>query len=115
MIDHMALPLDARADELQGHVDELIPLASFPNIAVKLSALPLYSSESAPFRDLHDLACRVIEAFGAQRTFWGSDFTRLTCTYSDALTLPKEIACLTPGERELMLGRALSEWLGWPS
>jgi L-fuconolactonase len=114
VIDHMALPLEARSDELPGYIDELIPLARFPNIAVKLSALPLYSSESPPFRDLHDLVCRVIEAFGPHRAFWGSDFTRLTCTYSDALTLPKEIACLTPGARELVLGRALSEWLGWP-
>jgi L-fuconolactonase len=113
VIDHMALPLEARADELPGHVEELIQLARFPNIAVKVSALPLYSSESAPFNDLHDQVCRVVEAFGSDRAFWGSDFTRLTCSYSDALTLPKEIACLTPSERELVLGGALSEWLGW--
>jgi predicted TIM-barrel fold metal-dependent hydrolase len=53
-------------------------MAKRPNVAVKASALPSYSSEPYPYRGLHAHIRRVYDAFGPQQMFWGTDFTRLS-------------------------------------
>ena len=92
----------------------LLALAKHPNVAVKASALPRYSSEAYPYPGLHDRIRRVVDAFGPRRTFWGTDLTGLPCTYRQAVTLfTDELPWLAPADREWVMGRALCDWLGW--
>jgi predicted TIM-barrel fold metal-dependent hydrolase len=89
-------------------------MAKRPNVAVKASALPSYSSEPYPYRGLHAHIRRVYDAFGPQRMFWGTDFTRLSCSYRQAITLfTEELPWLSARDKELLIGRGVCDWLGW--
>ena len=113
IIDCLGLPRNARSDELGDFIEAVVRLARRPNIAVKASALPCYSVQTYPFYDLHQIIHRVLEAYGHRRVFWGSDLTRLPCTYAEALDLVRDALDLTVEERQWILGRGLTEWLGW--
>src|SRR6266478_7946018 len=94
---------------------ELCGLARHKNVAVKASALPCYSTEGYPFSDVHPHIRRVYDAFGPQRMFWGTDWTRLPCPWRQAVTLfTEELPWLSAGDKEWIMGRAICEWLGWP-
>jgi L-fuconolactonase len=113
VVDHLAL---ARAKDAAAFADlpNLLALAKRPNVAAKASALPCYSSESYPYRNLHPYIRQVFDAFGPRRTFWGTDLTRLPCSYRQGITFfTEELPFLSEAEKEWVMGRAVCEWLGW--
>ena len=113
VIDHLGLG-SAREEQVPAVIDDLLTLADQPNIAVKASALPCYTSEPYPYGSLQAQVERVVGAFGATRVFWGSDLTRLPCTYETLVRLFKEeLPFLSADDRRLVLGDGLVEWLGW--
>ena len=114
IIDHMGLRQGKKDDDAFVDLPQLLAMAKRPNVAVKASALPCYSSESYPYRGLHPHIRRVFDAFGPRRLFWGTDFTRLPCSYRQAITLfTEELPWLSPSDKELIMGRGVCEWLGW--
>ncbi len=46
-------------------------LAKYPNVAVKLSGAPSYSTEPYPYRNIHQYIRRIFDAFGPQRCVLG--------------------------------------------
>jgi predicted TIM-barrel fold metal-dependent hydrolase len=115
IIDHMGLNSVLRGKSLGPSVDNVVKLARHKNIAVKVSALPCYVDEAYPFPTLHPLVRRVVDAFGPQRCFWGTDLSHLPCPYKQVVTLfTEEMQSLTPMELEWIMGRAIAEWLNWP-
>lgn len=115
IVDHLACPVGTQDDAAFAHLDELLALARYPNVAVKPSALPCYSSEPYPFRGLHRLIRRVYDAFGPRRMLWGTDYSRLTCPYRQAVTLFTEaLDFLSAEDKEWIMGRAAAQWLDWP-
>ena len=115
VIDHMGLRSGTKGPDAFAGLPTLCELARRPNVAVKSSALPCYSVEAYPFRDVHPHIRRVYDAFGPRRMFWGTDWTRLPCPWRQAVTLfTEELAWLSAGDKEWIMGRGLSEWLGWP-
>jgi len=93
---------------------EMLALARLPNVAVKISGGPSYSAEPYPFRDVQEYTKRIIDAFGPQRCFWGTDVTRMPCSYRQCVTMfTEESPWLQGSDRELVMGRAVCEWLGW--
>lgn len=116
ILDHMALASGAKDDEAFRHIDRLLAIAKRPNVGVKVSALPGYSTAPYPYRNLHGYVKQVYDAFGPQRMFWGSDLTRLKCTYRQCVTVfTEEMPWLTAADLELIMGRALRDWLDWPA
>ena len=114
-IDHMGLNSGLVGKPLGPIIDGVVALAALPNVVVKASALPCYSTESYPYPSLHPQVRRVVDAFGPQRVFWGTDLSHLPCPYRQALTLfTEELNNLTADEKEWILGRAIAEWLDWP-
>lgn len=114
VIDHLSIRTDLRDDELDPVIDELVGLARFPNVAVKATSLPSNVTDGYPFRSLHSRVERVVDAFGPRRVFWGSDFTRLPCTYREAVTMfTEELDFLSDDDLEWIMGRGVREWLGW--
>jgi predicted TIM-barrel fold metal-dependent hydrolase len=114
VIDHLALVRDAKDEAAFGDIDKLVALARHPNVAAKASALPRYSSEPYPYRRLHPFLHRVFDAFGPRRFFWGTDLTGIPCTYRQAIALfAEELPWLAGDDRDLVMGRALCDWLGW--
>lgn len=118
IIDHMGLGKGLEGKDLSPAVATLIGLAEQSNIAVKASALPCYAADGYPFLSLQPHIRRVIDAFGPERVFWGSDFSRLSrvpCTYREAFTLfTEELGDLSVTDKEWIMGRGIAEWLDWP-
>jgi predicted TIM-barrel fold metal-dependent hydrolase len=115
IVDHMGLSSALRGKSLEPAVADLIKMACLPNVAVKVSALPCYVDEPYPFPTLHPLVRRVVDAFGPERCFWGTDLSHLPCPYKQAVTLfTEEMKSLSASELEWIMGRGIAEWLDWP-
>ena len=113
VVDHFALT-HGKDDEAFRGFDLLLALAPCPNIAVKASCLPLYTTDAYPYRRLHPYIRRAYDAFGPRRLFWGSDLSRLPCTYRQCVTMfTEEMPWLPAADLEWIMGRGLCEWIGW--
>lgn len=114
VIDHVGLKT-GDGPQAFDNLPAVCRLARHPNVAVKASGMPSLSAEPYPFRDLHPHIRTLIDAFGPQRTFWGTDLTRMPCTYYECITLFTEHLPWLQGEDlEWVMGRAICEWLDWP-
>lgn len=113
IVDHLSIPTTARDADAAAAMDRLCPLAKHPNIAAKASAIPSFSTEPYPYPTLHPPLRRVIDAFGPERVFWGTDLTRLECSYREAVTMFTEELGLSDAERELVMGKGICDWLRW--
>jgi L-fuconolactonase len=114
VIDHLGIPAGTKDDEAFANLDQLLALAKRPNIAAEASSLPSYTTDSYPYRRLHQSIRRVYDAFGPKRMLWGSDLTKLPCSYHQAITMfTEEIPWFTAEDKEWIMGRGLCEWLGW--
>ncbi len=116
IVDHMGFARETMDERAGEAADRILALAPYPNVSVKVSALPCYSSNPYPFRNLHDALKRVIEGFGVKRSFWGSDFSRLPkgCSYGQAVTMfTEELDFLSPADLEWVMGKAVANCLGW--
>ncbi len=95
-------------------LDDMLALAKLPNVALKLSGAPSYSSEAYPWRNVHAYLQRMFDAFGPQRCFWGTDITRMPCSYRQCVTMfTEELPWLKGRDLDLVMGRAICDWLGW--
>ena len=113
-VDFLGLPAGLKDDTAFADLPALLALSKRPNVVVKAGALPCYSSEPYPHRGLHKYLQRIFDAFGPRRIFWASDLTRLPCSYRQCVTLiTEELSFLSTQDKELIMGRALCEWLGW--
>jgi predicted TIM-barrel fold metal-dependent hydrolase len=114
VMDHLGLSIQHKDDEAFAELDKLLALAKRPNVAVKASALPCYTTDVYPYRRLHPYIRRVYDAFGPKRMFWATDLSRLPCTYRQGITMyTEEIPWLTAEDKEWIMGRGVCEWLGW--
>jgi L-fuconolactonase len=114
IIDHMGLISGTKDEAAFAELDKLLAIAKRPNVAVKASGTAGYTSDTYPYRWLHPYLRRVYDAFGPRRMFWGTDFTRLPCTYRQAVTqFTEEIPWLKGDDLEWVMGRGICEWLGW--
>jgi L-fuconolactonase len=111
---HLNLGTGVRDESINPGVSELVRLAGLDNVAVKTSCLPNYSTAAYPFRNIHDAVRRVIDAYGPERCFWGSDLSRLRCTYLESVTMMTDgLSDLGPSALGQIMGASLCEWLGW--
>lgn len=114
VIDHAGLHTYDRTPKVPDDFVEVGALGKFPNVAVKASGLPSLSAEPYPFRDLHDAVRYLFDAFGPHRTFWGTDLTRMPCSYRECIDMfTKELPWLSGSDLELVMGRGVCNWLGW--
>lgn len=113
-VDHLGLTGQATDAAVAPEIAELVALAGLPNVSVKLTALPCYSTEPAPYPALHPFLRQLHEAFGAERLFWGSDLSRLRGSYADLVRLFRnDLDFLSPADVEAVMGRSVRAWLGW--
>ena len=115
VIDHMAIPRRTKDEQAFAHMDTLLTLAKRANVAVKTSSIPSYTTDSYPYRRLHGHLRRVFDAFGPKRMFWGTDLSKMPCTYRQAITVfTEELPWLNTDDKTWIMGRGICEWLGWP-
>jgi predicted TIM-barrel fold metal-dependent hydrolase len=114
IVDHLALIRGKKDAAAFVDLPDLLALARYPNVAAKASALPRFSSEPYPYRNVHTHLRQVFDAFGPKRTFWGTDLTGLPCTYRQAVTMfTEELPWLSDADKEWVMGRGISEFVGW--
>lgn len=101
-------------DAVFADLPQMLALAKLPNVAVKLSGAPSYSSDAYPYKNIHGYLRQIIEAFGPDRCFWGTDITRMPCSYRQCVTMyTEEMPWLKGRDLERVMGGAVVDWLGW--
>jgi len=115
IIDHLGRRSPATTDEATwDNLPQMLALAKYPNVAIKATGAPSYSGEAYPFGNIHDKLRRIFDAFGPERMFWGTDITRMPCSWRQCVTMfTEELPWLTGRDKELVMGRAVCDWLGW--
>ena len=118
IIDHLGLKQPPRmvpdAEPFQ-QLPDLLALAQFPNVSVKVTGMPGLSREPWPWNDLWPHYARLIDAFGIERLIWGSDITRVAelMSYADALGYVKHTERLSASDKAKLLGGNLRRILDW--
>lgn len=96
------------------HIPELVRLARHPNIAVKATGAPGYAGGAYPFAGMHDHLHRIFDAFGPSRMFWGTDISKMPCSWTQCVTMfTQELPWLRGHDLEQVMGTALCNWWGW--
>jgi predicted TIM-barrel fold metal-dependent hydrolase len=114
LVDHMGCPRGTQDEAAFAHLPDLLALAKYPNVAIKATGAPSYSSEAYPYRNLHKYLEQIFDAFGPKRMFWGTDITRMPCSWRQCITMfTEELPWLKGESLELVMGRARCQFVGW--
>ncbi|HWL05542.1 MAG TPA: amidohydrolase family protein [Xanthobacteraceae bacterium] len=118
-IDHLGIFGNTVDQDVAPYVEATVALANHPNISVKLTNLPSFSTAPYPFENLMPHVESLVRAFGAERCFWGTDISRMLGKYG--VSYPQAVALvnrhmlfLNDAQKRLILGEALCGWLRWP-
>jgi predicted TIM-barrel fold metal-dependent hydrolase len=96
------------------HIPELLALAKLPNVAVKATGAPGYSSEPYPFPAIQVYLRQIYDAFGPRRMLWGTDITKMPCSWRQCVTMfTEELPWLGEADKRLVMGEAVCAWWGW--
>lgn len=117
IIDHMGVSsATMRSGRMPEAIEQSAALAKYPNVSVKLSSAPLFSSEPYPFRDVTPHIRRLFDVFGPHRCHWGTDVTNSfnKATYRQRVThFTEELAFLSEEDKDWIMGRSIVERLRW--
>ncbi|MGE0152173.1 MAG: amidohydrolase [Reyranellaceae bacterium] len=118
VVDHLGLPRSpgkVDKEEQRAQLPDLLALAAYPTVSVKITTAPLLSAEPFPYSDLWPLLHGILNRFGPERTMWGSDWTRAEkfLSYVQGIDYIRETAELSSGEKASVLGGALRRAFGW--
>jgi len=93
---------------------DVVALAAFPNVAVKMTGGLQYVSDGFPFASLQSRYQVLYEAFGSRRVFWGTDITRMPCSWHECvLVFVDHQPWLPPEDLPWLMGRGIAQWIGW--
>lgn len=122
VIDHLGFPQppvnvsgNGPGDMFKGW-EHLIALAKCPNVAIKVSAFPSMSAEPYPYKDLWPRIRQLIEVFGIERLFWGTDFTRVATllSYKEGVNYILDNDELSMSDKAMLMGDSLRRYFNWP-
>lgn len=129
IVDHCGMPLEADVgfldeatpDQAHGgpdvaYFDEVLKLASYPNVALKWThAQGMFGVRDYPFAGLAPYLRRALDAFGVERVMWASDNggNQTGETWAELLFYLRDCPAFTDTEKEWLLGRTVRTVLGW--
>ena len=118
VIDHLGLqqPFEPPAPAQPfADLPKLSALATYHNIAVKISGACTLSHEPFPYTDLWDPLFRIFDAFGFNRCMWGTDWTRAVAllTYKQGVEAFRVTDRLSDSERAALMGETLTRVYDW--
>lgn len=100
--------------ESMTQLPELLKLAKYPNVAVKATGAPGYCSEPWPFAPMHTYLQQIYETFGPERMFWGTDISKMPCSWRECVTMfTEQLPWLRAADKPLVMGAAICKWWGW--
>ncbi len=96
-------------------LDEVVALARFENVAIKISGACTLSHQAYPYADIWPPLARLFDAFGCARCLWGTDWTRATAflSYAQGVDVFRENTGLSDSERAALMGGSLTRLYGW--
>ena len=97
--------------------DEVLALSAHANLAIKWGhASAMFDAPAWPGEGLWPLLRRTLDAFGANRVFWASDYSvnQRGESWAELLFSVRGCPLLDDGERTQVLGGGLRTWLDWP-
>lgn len=115
LLDHNGVGPFDKLPQAAAHLDAFLALARLPNVAVKSTGTPSMATDDYPFASIQPVLKRTIDAFGVQRVFWGTDITRMRCSWRDCVRqFTQELDWLKGDDLAWVMGRGISRWLDWP-
>jgi predicted TIM-barrel fold metal-dependent hydrolase len=120
VIDHLAR-IDLKAADPLPEIQNLLALARYQNVWVKVSELSVLSpSGTYPYKDTFPLVRRVYDAFGPDRLLWGTGFPGATRAQAGRPSLKEELDLVRQeipffgaADREKILGRNAARLWGF--
>ena len=118
VIDHLGLqqPFEPPAPpDPFGELPQVLELAQFPNVSIKVSGACTLSHEPFPYADIWDPLEQVFEAFGINRCMWGTDWTRAVAllSFEQGVEAFRVTDRLSDDDRAALMGGTLQRIYGW--
>lgn len=118
VIDHCGLqqPFEPPAPkEPWADVPNVAALATMPHVAIKISGACTLAHQPFPYEDIWDPVCRLVDAFGAERCLWGTDWTRAVAllSYKQGVDAFRVTRRFSDSDRAMLMGGALARIYGW--
>ncbi len=118
VIDHLGLPQPQEPPapaEPFADLPKLLALATYANVAVKISGACTLSHEPFPYKDIWEPLARIFDAFGLQRCLWGTDWTRAVkvLTYREGVEAFRITDRLSDSDKATLMGASLTRVYNW--
>jgi L-fuconolactonase len=97
-------------------IANVIKLADYPNVAIKWAhSSAIFAAPGYPNEGARPYLRKLLNAFGANRVLWASDYTTLPTgeTWAEVLFAVINNPELSTSEREQLLGSTIRTWLNW--
>lgn len=120
ILDHLGASTGQKDDALASQIKSTVSLAKHPNVHVKLTLVPVFSTAPYPYKNIQPCIRQLLEAFGPRRCFWGTDASamlqRTSCSYDQCVKLfTEQMDFISAADKEWIMGRGLAECLNWPA
>lgn len=120
ILDHLGASTSQKDAALEPQVESTASLAKHPNVHVKFTLVPVFSTAPYPYKNIQPSIRHLLEAFGPRRCFWGTDASamlqRTSCSYSQCVKLfTEDMDFISDADKEWIMGRGLAECLNWPA
>lgn len=118
VIDHLGLqqPFEPPAPAQPfAELPKVLELATYKNVAIKISGACTLSREPFPYSDIWDPLARIFDAFGFDRCLWGTDWTRAVAllTYKQGVEAFRVTDRLSDSDRAALMGGTLQRIYDW--
>jgi predicted TIM-barrel fold metal-dependent hydrolase len=119
IVDHLGVsqsPYSPPRPEPWDRLPDLLKLARHRNVFVKVCGVPVLARESFPYKDAWPYLHSVIDAFGAERLMWASDYTRMRHggrTYSESRDYLLRTDEISDEQKGQIFGGTVRRVLNW--
>ncbi|KAI9021307.1 hypothetical protein DFJ74DRAFT_120903 [Hyaloraphidium curvatum] len=118
VIDHLGLTQHFEPpppEDPWGNLPDLLALAKYPNVFVKITGACTLSREPYPYDDIWDPLWKIFHAFGFERCMWGTDWTRAVefLNYKQGVEPFRTTDRLSESERAMLMGGTAERVYRW--
>jgi predicted TIM-barrel fold metal-dependent hydrolase len=107
---HLPAPTEPWRD-----LPKVLALARHPNVRIKISGAGTLSREPFPYNDIWDPVMKIIDAFGLDRSMWGTDWTRAIAllSFKEGVDAFRVTTRLSKSDRAALMGGTLEKVYQW--
>ena len=118
VVDHVGLvqPFEPPPPpEPFGDLANVLSLAEYDNVAIKISGACTLSHQPFPYPDIWEPLGKIFDSFGFDRCMWGTDWTRAVklLSYEQGVEAFRVTDQLSDAERSALMGGTLAKIYSW--